>query len=311
MATATATATPTSSKTKLIAVVTGGNKGIGFEICKQLASNGISLVLTARDAKRGNDAVQKLRSFGLCDIVFHQLDVTNAASVSSLAGFIETSYGKLDILVNNAGIVGSVTNTEDPGRLRAIKLDMDEAAFASSPALKEFVYQTVESAENCLRTNYYGSKQVAKALIPLLQLSNSARIVNVSSSMGQLKLIPNERVRRVLGDIDGLTEEKVDKIVEEFLGDVKESLVESKGWPINYSAYIVSKATLNAFTRILAKKYTTIVISSVNPGYTSTDLNHKSGVLSVEEGAKGPVMLALRDGGSSGLYYDRMEVSSF
>lgn len=87
--------------------------------------------------------------------------------------------------------------------------------------------------------------------------------------------------------------------------------MESKGWPINYSAYIVSKATLNAFTRILAKKYTTIVISSVNPGYTSTDLNHNSGVLSVEEGAKGPVMLALRDGGSSGLYYDRMEVSSF
>ncbi|XP_044477359.1 salutaridine reductase-like [Mangifera indica] len=311
MTTATVTASSMTSKTKWIAVVTGGNKGIGFEICRQLASNGITVVLTARDGKRGNDAVQKLQSFGLCDVVFHQLDVTDAASIASLASFIEINYGKLDILVNNAGVAGSVINADDSGFRRTIRPDMDVTEVASSPVLKEFLYQTFESAETCLRTNYYGSKQVAKALIPLLQLSNSARIVNVSSSLGQLKAIPNERVRRVLGDIDGLTEEKVDKIVEEFLGDVKESLVESKGWPINYSAYIVSKATLNAFTRILAKKYTTIVISSVNPGYTSTDLNHNSGVLSVEEGAKGPVMLALRDGGSSGLYYDRMEVSSF
>ncbi|XP_031248098.1 salutaridine reductase-like [Pistacia vera] len=68
------------------------------------------IVLTARDAKRDNDAVEKLESFGLFDVVFHQLSVTFAASIASLATFIETNYGKLDILVNNAGVVGTQNN---------------------------------------------------------------------------------------------------------------------------------------------------------------------------------------------------------
>lgn len=90
-----------------IAVVTGGNKGIGFEICKQLASNGVKVVLTARDEKRGLEAVEKLKDFGLSHlVVFHQLDVTDPASVASLSDFVKTKFGKLDILVNNAGLSG-------------------------------------------------------------------------------------------------------------------------------------------------------------------------------------------------------------
>ncbi|XP_044487535.1 salutaridine reductase-like [Mangifera indica] len=309
MSLATATATGMAS-TKRIAVVTGGNKGIGFEICRQLASNGISVVLTARDVKRGIEAVEKLNSSGLVDVAFHQLDVADAASSASLASFIKTNYGKLDILVNNAGVVGAEYNIQEPGT--TIDLDMDESEIASSPILKEIVKQTYESAENCLRTNYYGSKQVTKTLIPLLQQSNSARIVNVSSSLGQLKILQNEGAKRVLGDIDNLTEEKIDKVVEEFLGDVKENLVERKDWPTNYSAYIVSKAALNAFARILARQYPRILMNSVHPGYVSTDANYNTGPLTVEEGSKGAVMLALmHDGGPSGLFFYEMEVSSF
>ncbi|KAK7812729.1 (+)-neomenthol dehydrogenase, partial [Quercus suber] len=179
-------------------------------------------------------------------------------------------------------------------------------------SLKEVIKQTYQTTEDCLRTNYYGTKQVSEALIPLLLLSNSGRIVNVSSALGQLKLISNENAKKELGDIDGLTEEKVDKVVKGFLEDVKENLIETKGWPVNISAYIVSKAALNAYTRVLAKKYPKIAINSVCPGYTSTDINHNSGVLTVEEGAKSPVMLALMpEGGSSGLFFDRMEVSTF
>lgn len=84
-----------------IAVVTGGNKGIGLEICRQLASsNEVVVVLTARDEQRGIDAVNKLNASGLSDVVFHQLDVTNSASVASLAEYIKCQYGKLDILVS-------------------------------------------------------------------------------------------------------------------------------------------------------------------------------------------------------------------
>lgn len=83
------------------AVVTGANKGIGFGICKQLVSNGITVVLTARDEKRGLEAVEKLKEFGVSDdqVVFHQLDVTDPKSIESLANFIKTQFGKLDILV--------------------------------------------------------------------------------------------------------------------------------------------------------------------------------------------------------------------
>lgn len=81
------------------AVVTGANKGIGFEICRQLASNGIFVVLTARDEKRGIEAVEKLKASGCDGVVFRQLDVADSASIQSFADFIRNHYGKLDILV--------------------------------------------------------------------------------------------------------------------------------------------------------------------------------------------------------------------
>jgi (+)-neomenthol dehydrogenase len=90
--------------------VTGSNKGIGFEIVRQLASAGIKVVLTARDEKRGLQALETLKSFGLSDfVVFHQLDVADAASVASLADFVKSQFGKLDILVTLK--LNSVLNT--------------------------------------------------------------------------------------------------------------------------------------------------------------------------------------------------------
>ncbi|XP_028115996.1 (+)-neomenthol dehydrogenase-like [Camellia sinensis] len=86
--------------TKRYAVVTGSNKGIGFEICRQLASKGIIVVLTARDEKKGFEALEKLKSDGLSDhVVFCQLDVVDPSSVASLADFIKSKFGRLDILV--------------------------------------------------------------------------------------------------------------------------------------------------------------------------------------------------------------------
>ncbi|KAB1222520.1 Salutaridine reductase [Morella rubra] len=287
--------------TKRIAVVTGANKGIGFEISKQLASNGVRVILTARDVRRGNEAVEKLKAAGFSDVIFHQLDVTDPSSSSSLADFIRTQFGMLDILVNNAGVSGSIINPDDWKNLNP-----NESVGGNTGFEKEVVKQTYETATNCIGTNYYGIKLVTKELMTLLQLSNSPRIVNVSSGYGQLKFISNEKARKELEDVDGLTEDRVDKVVEGFLEDVKENLREVKGWPANFSAYIVSKAALNAYTRILAKNYPNIAINSVSPGYVKTDMNHHTGVLTVEQGAKGPVMLAMMpEGGPSGLYFNK------
>ena len=83
-------------------MVTGGNKGIGLEVCRQFASNGITVILTARDEGRGAAAVEKLTgAAGLSDVIFHQLEVTDAQSIARLAGFLKERFGKLDILVSH------------------------------------------------------------------------------------------------------------------------------------------------------------------------------------------------------------------
>jgi (+)-neomenthol dehydrogenase len=82
-------------------VITGGNKGVGLEVCRQLACQGVTVILTARDEKREKDAAEFLRSESkLPNIIFHQLDVRDDNSVTSLAQYIESTYGKLDILVS-------------------------------------------------------------------------------------------------------------------------------------------------------------------------------------------------------------------
>ena len=81
-------------------MVTGANRGMGFEICKQLASNGVVVVLTARDEKKGIEALDKFKGSALSEhVIFHQLDVADTSSVASLADFIRNQFGKLDILV--------------------------------------------------------------------------------------------------------------------------------------------------------------------------------------------------------------------
>jgi (+)-neomenthol dehydrogenase len=80
-------------------VVTGGSKGIGLEVCRQLAGSGITVVLTARDETRGTAAVEQIKQLGHSDVIFHQLDITDASSIARLADFLKTRFGKLDILV--------------------------------------------------------------------------------------------------------------------------------------------------------------------------------------------------------------------
>ncbi|XP_050387351.1 uncharacterized protein LOC126803613 [Argentina anserina] len=292
--------------TKRCAVVTGSNKGIGFETVKQLASNGTTVVLTARDEKKGLEAVEKLKESGLSgQVVFHQLDVADPASIASLAHFIKTQFGKLDILVNNAGIVGGII---DADRFRAAS---ECGVEGGQNDWTKFLTDTYELTEECLQVNYYGAKRTAEALIPLLQLADSPRVVNVSSSMGKLKKIPSDRVKGVLSaDVENLSEDSVDQVLTDFLNDLREGLLENKGWPSLMSGYTVSKAAINAYTRILAKKYPGFRVNSVCPGYVKTDINFNNGFMTVGEGAASVVNLALLpDNGPTGQFFFRFKVS--
>ncbi|KAH7663068.1 Short-chain dehydrogenase/reductase SDR protein [Dioscorea alata] len=295
---------------KRIAVVTGANKGIGLEIVKQLASNGIMVLLTARDEKRGTEAFEKLKDSGFSDVVFHQLDVSDTASITSLADFIKTEFGKLDILVNNAAVGGISIDLHSLDS--STKESIGQGGFPSFLKILAAAVEDYEKAEECLNINYYGTKKVIDALMPLLQLSHSPRIVNVSSSGGKLQCIPGESIRREFGSADGLSEDKLDELLQLFLSDFKAKNLKENGWPTISSAYIISKVALNALTRILAKKYPKFCINCVHPGFVKTDLNFNTGTITVEEGAKGPVMLALLpDGGPSGFYYDLTSVSTY
>ncbi|KAL5727552.1 (+)-neomenthol dehydrogenase [Ranunculus cassubicifolius] len=298
-----------NSKGKRCAVVTGGNKGIGLEICRQLASNGIYVILTARDEQRGTHAVKTLKESGVSDVVYHQLDIKDSTSIASLATFISTHFKKLDILVNNAADGGVLIDND---AFRALPYGFGHVRDEDPDILKGIMEQTTEKAEDCLKTNYYGTKAVTEALLPLLQLSNSANIVNVTSTYGQLMFIPNEKVKEELNNVESLTEESIDKILQVFMKDFNDGKLKANGWPITVSAYKMSKAAVNAYTRLLARRFPNMRINAAHPGYVKTDITCNTGMFTAEEGAQGPVKLALfGDGDPSGHYFDRLEMSVF
>jgi NAD(P)-dependent dehydrogenase (short-subunit alcohol dehydrogenase family) len=142
-----------------VVVVTGGNRGIGFEICRQLAGRGSQVVLTARKPEAGAAAVQKLAAQKLA-VTFHPLDVTDQKSIAALGDFLKETYGHIDVLINNAGII----------------------AEGDAPALTVGLAAVRETLE----TNALGPLHLAQTLVPLLKKGTSPRIVNMSSGMGAL-----------------------------------------------------------------------------------------------------------------------------
>ncbi|KAJ4719145.1 (+)-neomenthol dehydrogenase [Melia azedarach] len=294
--------------TNKYAVVTGSNKGIGFETVRQLASKGITVVLTARDENKGLEAVEKLKASGLYHnlVLFHKLDVTDPPTILSLAQFIKTQFGKLDILVNNAGITSFQIDKDafQASGYRVTKGD-DEMDWS------KIITQDYESSTKCLRTNYYGTKQTCEALLPLLQLSDSPRMVNVSSYASALKGLP-EKAKQVLEDVENLTEERIEMVLNDYLKDYEEGEAGNRGWCRFSSGYGLSKAAVNAYTRVLAKRYPKMNVNCVCPGFVKTDINFHSGILTVEEGAESPVRLALLpDGGPTGRFFSCKEEAPF
>ncbi len=122
---------------KRIAVVTGANKGIGLEIFKQLAENGIIVVLTSRGETRGRSVQKELRKQGL-DVLYHQLDVTDDSSIKRLADYVEHEVGRLDIVVNNVGInIDGNKNTLNVG-METVRKTMETNSMVPSDSLRHF-----------------------------------------------------------------------------------------------------------------------------------------------------------------------------
>lgn len=144
-----------------IALVTGGNKGIGLEIVRQLAQAGLEVVLGARDRERAAAAVAALANDGLT-VRFVHLDLDDPDSIEAAAAWIDGAYGRLDSLVNNAGIFDFADAT--PGKA------------------------SIEAVRRVMEVNFIGTLAVTQAMLPLLGRSAEARIVNVSSSLGSLTL---------------------------------------------------------------------------------------------------------------------------
>lgn len=146
-----------------IALITGANKGLGFETSRQLAQQGVKVLMGSRNEEKGRKASEQLQKEGL-DAVFVQLDVTNTDQIKKVAKHIEEQFGKLDILVNNAGMV----HPEEP-------LFENSVETISPNALRE-----------TFRVNFFGLVELTQALLPLIKKSIAGRIVNVASILGSL-----------------------------------------------------------------------------------------------------------------------------
>ncbi len=229
-----------------VAVVTGATRGIGFEVCRQLARRGVQVVLTGRTADHCEAAAQVLRAEQL-DVEPRALDVTQPAQVAELAAFVQHALGRCDILVNNAGVM------LDPRGSRVLDAG-------------------IETFHATFETNFYGALRLSQALVPLMRRHGYGRLVNLSSGLGQLD-------------------------------DMQD------GQP----AYRVSKAALNALTRMLAAatRDDNILVNSVCPGWVRTRMGGPGATRDVAQGADTVVWLAtLPDGGPSGGFFrDRQRIA--
>lgn len=226
-----------------VALVSGGNRGIGIEIVRQLAGKGITVILGSRDEEKGRAAAEGVEG----DVVVRQLDVIDQESVDRLAGSIEKEFGRLDILVNNAGVAN------DRGE-RGVDIDLDERV------------------RDSLEANLLGAWRLFQMAIPFMQRNRYGRIVNISSGLGALE------------DMGG-------------------------GSP----AYRVSKAGLNALTRIFSSELrgSGILVNSVDPGWVRTEMGGQSASRPVEEGADTPVWAATlpNNGPTGGFFRDRRPIA--
>ncbi|WP_227994953.1 SDR family NAD(P)-dependent oxidoreductase [Oceanobacillus sp. CFH 90083] len=232
-----------------MAVVSGGNRGIGKEVCVQLAYLGYKVILTARDLEVAKHEASRLHN----NIVPATLDIRDDSSVEQLVYFIMNKFGRIDVLVNNAGVF---LDNENNGAFSSI-LEME-----------------LDILKETMEVNLYGTLRLTKEIFKCMQVLEYGRIVNVSSGMGRLSsLTSSNDIRR-----------------------------DARTGPF----YRISKASLNALTRIFAVegKQSNIKVNAVCPGWVKTDMGSSKAIRTVTEGAYGIVWAAtLDDNGPTGGFF--------
>ncbi|MBT2730775.1 SDR family oxidoreductase [Bacillus sp. ISL-75] len=189
------------SKDIKVALVTGGNRGIGFELVKQLALNGFKVILASRDPEMGHEAAQRLKESNL-DVSFVVMDVDNQESIHQAAIIVNERYGRLDVLINNAGVY----------------LEENKKLVAMDPSV----------LERTMTTNFFGAYHVIRSFIPLMEKQGYGRIINVSSEYGALSEMSYQGVgayKLSKFALNGLTR----LVAAEINGDIKINAVDP-GW---------------------------------------------------------------------------------
>lgn len=189
------------SKDIKVALVTGGNRGIGYELVKQLALKGFKVILASRNPEKGHKAIQQLRESNL-DVSFVSIDVANQESIRQASTTVNERYGRLDVLINNAGVY----------------LDENKKLVAMDPSI----------LEKTMAINFFGVYHVIRSFIPLMEKQGYGRIINVSSEYGAI----SEMSHRGVGAyklskfaLNGLTR----LLAAEIHGDIKLNAVDP-GW---------------------------------------------------------------------------------
>lgn len=263
-------------------LVTGGNRGIGLEICRQLDELGHTVILGSRDFQNGVVAAGSLSK----NVIVKQLDVTNELSIMNLFEYVRNDFGKLDVLVNNAGI-GTNYKSDRKGLFSQVKDTLEEnipgfrqAVQAVKPFLKNAgIGPRKHTAQNVpinevkiiMETNFYGAWRMAQVFIPLLMKSDDGRIINISSGMGELKSLSGE-----------------------------------------YPGYSLSKAALNALTIMLSNELRDkgIKVNAMCPGWVRTDMGGPNAPRHVSQGADTAVWLVTEKEIPSGKFFrDRQVIS--
>lgn len=262
-------------------LVTGGNRGIGFEICRQLDVPGNTVILCSRDLEKGKAAAATLSK----NVVVRQLDVTSEYSIEALFGHVEADFGKLDVLVNNAGVgsnykkqenpiiggVKKVIETHVPGVGKAVRTTGSLLRKAGLfPEKNVSSVAPLEIVREIMEINFYGPWRMIQAFIPLLEKSGDPRIINMSSGMGELK------------NLDG-----------------------------KYPGYRLSKASLNMLTIMFSNelKDRGIKVNAMCPGWVRTDMGGPNAPRSVSQGADTAVWLATETVVTGKFFRDRSEIN--
>jgi carbonyl reductase 1 len=249
------------------ALVTGANRGLGYEVCRQLARNGFNVILTSRDAREGQSAVRRLGGEGL-PVEYRRLDVIDRPCIAGLVADLAAGGTQIDVLVNNAAVSLSGFNAE--------------------------------VARMTLAVNFFGAMHVTDALAD--RIVDGGSVIMVSSGMGELSGLLSASLRAEFED-GKLTREKLVGLMHRFIDDVAAGRHEAAGWPS--SAYRVSKVGLNALTRILARDpvLRRIRVNSTSPGWVRTRMGGASVTSTVETGAASIVWPALADRFATGGFY--------